>query len=398
MTQRQVIHVDMDAFFAAVEQRDNPDLLGKPVIIGGLPDQRGVVSTASYEARKYGIHSAMPMAEAYRRCPQGIFLRPNMAKYLEASKEVLQILYNFSPIVEIVSIDEAFLDVTGCERALGSAEEIGWNIKKQIAKRLRLTASVGISYNKFLAKLASDLDKPDGFLVIAPEKALSVLDGLLVNKIWGVGSKTESKLSFLGIKTIKQLRELPLDLLQKHFGEAHGYRLFQLSRGIDERPVETDREVKSMAREVTFPRDTRDRHYLESMLLGMADVLSFRLRAAGLKGRTLCLKLRFDDFQTLTRNYSLSEPSDFDMVIYETAKRMLNSTWDGKRLVRLLGLGISSLSPADTAQLTIFDEEEQEQRSLARTLDAIRSKYGFGAIVRAGAYRLIKDSKRENDG
>lgn len=396
MTERQIIHVDMDAFFAAVEQRDNPTCLGKPVIIGGLPHQRGVVSTASYEARKFGICSAMPIAEAYRRCPNGIFLPPNMPKYRAVSKEVHKIFQYFSPTIEAISIDEAFLDVTGCEGALGSAEKIGRNIKKEIFERLRLTASVGISYNKFLAKLSSELGKPDGLFVITPGKAGAILDRLPVNKIWGVGSKTENRLKFLGIKTIKQLRELPLDLLQRQFGDVQGYRLFQLSRGIDERPVETDREAKSMAREVTFPRDTCDRYYLESMLLGMADILGYRLRVAGLKSKTICLKVRFDDFQTLTRNYSLSEPSDLDMVIYETAKQMLDLAWDGKRLVRLLGLGVTSFSPADTIQMSIFDEEKKEKKLLARTLDTIRSKYGFGAIGRASAYRLDEDNKAEN--
>ncbi|WP_088553768.1 DNA polymerase IV [Calderihabitans maritimus] len=381
MKERKIIHVDMDAFYAAVEQRDNPALRGKPVIVGGDPRGRGVVSTASYEARRYGVRSAMPLREAYRLCPHGIFLKVNMHKYREVSAQINRIFQEYTPLVETISLDEAFLDVTGSTVIFGEAEEIGWRIKQRIKKEIGLTASVGVAGNKFLAKLASDLQKPDGFVVIRPEKVEEILHPLPVSRLWGVGKKTEEKLLSLGIKTIGDLARLPEPLLQQHFG-FQGKELARLARGIDERLVEPSREAKSIGREVTFPLDIWETEVLEATLLELAESVGWRAREAGVRGRTVTLKLRYADFQTVTRSRTLNSPTALDNEIYAVGKKLFQEVYRPGQKVRLLGLTLSQLN-RQKEQLSIFCAQQEREEKVARALDDIRSRFGSRAITRA---------------
>ncbi|HLV09626.1 MAG TPA: DNA polymerase IV, partial [Halanaerobiales bacterium] len=280
-----IMHIDMDAFFASVEQLDNPDISGKQVIVGGL-GKRGVVSTASYEARKYGVHSAMPMTEARKLCPEGIFISGRHKRYAELSGDIYQIFKNYTPLVEKVSIDEAFLDLKGCHRLFGNSVEIGKKIKKEIKNKTGLTASAGLAPNKFLAKLASDMDKPDGFFVIEEDRIAEILEPLSVNKMWGVGKKATKVLKNKGISTVGQLKKLSLNELSAIFDKM-GIQLYYLSRGIDNRSVSQDDEIKSISHEETYSQDLKDREEIYQKLLSMAERVSRRMRKKGYKGNTI---------------------------------------------------------------------------------------------------------------
>ncbi len=389
--QRKIIHVDMDAFYASVEQRDDPSLRGKPVIVGGNPNSRGVVSTASYEARKAGVHSAMPLAEAKRRCPQAFFLPVNGRKYREVSLQIRAIFLTYTPLVEPLSLDEAFLDVTGSTSLFGSAETIGMKIKERIQNELDLTASVGVAGNKFLAKLASDLRKPNGFVVVASDQVQAFLDPLPVERVWGVGKKTAERLHGLDVKIVKDLRQLELTYLTKRFGTL-GHQLFQLARGQDDRPVESDRDAKSVGRETTFALDVADREILETVLLELACDLGQSLRQEKLKGKTITLKARYDDFRTLSRSHTFPEGTNLDDVIYHEAKELLRGI-SLKQPLRLIGISVHHLAGEGFGQLSLFDEPEAGKEKLAEVIDAIKSKYGEQIITRA---RLLKrDSEKE---
>lgn len=388
-----IIHVDMDAFFAAVEMRDNPQYRGKPVIIGGDPrrDVRSVVSTASYEARKFGVHSAMPLMQAYRLCPQGIFLRGNMSRYGEVSREIMAIFARYTPLVEPLSVDEAFLDVSGCEGLFGPPEEIAARIQKDIEQELQLTASVGVAPNKFLAKLASDLQKPRGFTVIRPQEVEAVLTPLPVEKLWGVGEKTAVKLRNMGIDTVGQLASLPENLLRAAFGKM-GAALRHLARGEDCRTVEPSRAAKSVSRETTFPRDVIDMDRLRAVILELADDVACTLRASQFLAGTVTLKLRYGNFETITRQGPLPAPACLTMPIYNKALELLAKVNLQGRGVRLIGVGTGGLiNNQGSRQLSFFEDPGlAREEKIAEAIDKVSARYGSGAVKRAA---LLKKGK-----
>jgi DNA polymerase-4 len=370
--------MDMDAFFAAVEQVDNPALKGKPVIVGGA--KRGVVSTASYEARKYGVRSAMPIFEAKRRCPQGIFLPVRMDRYQEVSQKMMAVLEAVSPLVEQVSIDEAFVDLTGTERLHGDATQSARKIKERIWAETSLTCSIGIAPNKFLAKIASDLQKPDG-LTIVPEEVQSFLKDLPVNKLPGVGPKSEEALRGLGIRIVSDILRFPPGLLERKFGK-YGLRLVELAQGIDDSSVIPCGPAKSMGNEDTLPEDTTDINTLKKQLLSQAEEIGERLRRDGLKGRTVTLKLKHSDFTLVTRSHSLKEATCATKIIYDTAV-MLLERYNLKMPVRLIGLAVSNFGEGQ--QYSLLPGLEKEMEKLERVdyaIDRIRGKLGPGMIKR----------------
>lgn len=378
---RQIIHVDMDAFYASVEQLDNPALKGKPVIVGGSPTGRGVVSAASYEARKFGVHSAMPMVRAVKLCPQAIVLPVLMERYVEVSQAIHKIFEQFTPLVESVSLDEAFLDVTGSMGLFGSSEKIARAIKKEIKDRLGLTASVGVAPNKFLAKLASDLKKPDGFVVISEQNKQDILDPLPVNKIWGVGRVTEKLLRSHGIKTIGQLRKTVPDKLRRIAG-GYAEELLNLACGIDESEVEPFRQAGSLSSERTFAVDIEDKEVLLSVLLEKVEEVAQRLRARQLKARTVTLKLRYGDFRTITRSKSLGEATNVTQRLWQAGKNIFQKWWaESAGELRLLGFEVSGLIGENAGQKQLFiDPEEEKQKRLDKAVDKIKRRYGDDAV------------------
>src|SRR5690554_4031750 len=375
-----IMHIDMDAFFASVEQLDNPDISGKQVIVGGL-GKRGVVSTASYEARKYGVHSAMPMTEARKLCPEGIFISGRHKRYAELSGDIYQIFKNYTPLVEKVSIDEAFLDLKGCHRLFGNSVEIGKKIKKEIKNKTGLTASAGLAPNKFLAKLASDMDKPDGFFVIEEDRIAEILEPLSVNKMWGVGKKATKVLKNKGISTVGQLKKLSLNELSAIFGKM-GIQLYYLSRGIDNRSVSQDDEIKSISHEETYSQDLKDREEIYQKLLSMAERVSRRMRKKGYKGNTIFIKIRYGDFTTLTRRTTLPKAINDTDSIYHTARELLKKDKLLRKPVRLLGIGVSSLKENQGTQLSLFSDNIGRDK-LTRTIDHIKDRFGDRSITRA---------------
>jgi len=378
---RVILHVDMDAFFASVEQRDNPDLVGKPVIVGAGPHERGVVAAASYEARKFGIHSAMPSRTAYRLCPQGVFVHPNMRKYSEASHQIMKILETFTPMVQPVSVDEAFLDVSGAVKQFADAVKIGQRIKDKIRSETKLTASVGIAPNKFLAKLASDLNKPDGLTTITEEEKVKILEPLPVSKIWGVGKVTEKHLHEIGIQTIGDLQRFSLDELRHRFGNTAEH-LHSLAFGEDDREVVTEEETKSISSEHTFDQDTRNLDQIKRCLLEQAEEVGTRLRQEHLAARTVQLKLRYADFTTLTRRKTLTVPTQDEMMLYQVGEQLLMAEQIRGRSIRLIGIGGSNLVSPSEVQADLFDQSIQKRTRLAKAVDELRGKLGAGAIKR----------------
>ncbi len=385
--QRWIIHIDMDAFYAAVEQRDNPDLRGKPVIIGGL-SVRGVVSTASYEARKFGVHSAMPMVEARRRCPQGIFLPGDHAKYSRISHEIQHILADFSPLIEPLSLDEAFLDVSGMERLWGDPVDIARRIKARIKDEIGLTASAGVAANKFLAKLASDLQKPDGLVVIRPGDEARMLRDIPIDCLWGVGEVTAGVMKKLGIHTIGQLAQTDVKVLERHCGNA-AYELHQLAHGQDERPVIPGHEPKSIGKEITFAQNLIANDEIYANLLDLAGKVGWRLRRKGYSGRTITVKIRFASFKTITRSRTLTEPTCLDDVIYETAKDICAKVALPEG-IRLLGITASNLLKG-TGQASLFSTTDKRM-ALYQAVDELREKYGEDIVTKG---TLIKPGDQE---
>jgi DNA polymerase-4 len=382
-TSRQIIHVDMDAFYASAEQLDNPDLIGKAVIVGGNPKQRGVVSAASYEARKFGVHSAMPMSRAIKLCPHAIVMPVRMKRYAELSKQIHAIFEEYTPQIEPISLDEAFLDVTGSLKLFDTAEKIGRDIKRQIKEKLGLVASVGVATNKFLAKLASDLDKPDGFVVITEENKQQILDPLPVSKIWGVGKVTEKALKSKGINTIEQIRKASSHILRNILGDQTPHML-RLAQGIDNREVESNREAKSISSEQTFATDIIDKDILLDVLLHQVEDVAQRLRMNNLEAKTITLKLRYDDFRTITRSNTFEHPTNITKILWQKAEQVF-SDWHRKSAgpLRLLGFGASGLREAGSVQHQLFSEPEQEkQKRLDEAFDMIRDKFGHDALKR----------------
>jgi DNA polymerase-4 len=377
-----VLHVDMDAFYASVEQRDDPGLRGRPVIVGGTGN-RGVVSAASYEARRYGVRSAMPTATARRLCPQAVFLPPRMQDYALVARQIREILLAVTPLVEPLSLDEAFLDVRGHEPLLGPAPDIARQVKERIRQETALTASVGVAPNKFLAKLASDHDKPDGLVVVPADRVSEFLAPLPVGRLWGVGAKGEARLHALGVRTVGQLAALPEKVLADHFGKA-GRHLWELAHGRDDRAVTPDREAKSISTETTFPDDVADRAALRAWLLDLVDELAGRLRKEGVRARTVELKLRSSDFRTRTRSLSLPAATDVTDALWRAALRLFERSVTAEVLpLRLLGVGASNLARDGLVQGQLFEDAERKRgEALDRTIDAIRTQLGPGAIRR----------------
>jgi DNA polymerase-4 len=385
---RAIIHVDMDAFFTSVEQLDFPELRGKPVVVGGEAESRGVVAAASYEVRRFGVHSAMPTGAALRLCPQAILRPVRMKRYAEISSRIHEILLSYTPLVEPISIDEAFLDVTGSARLFGDAEAIGREIKRRIREETGLTASVGIAPNMFLAKLASSKSKPDGFLVISEEEKEIFLAPLSVSEIWGVGPATEASLNKLGVRTIAELRKVPLGALKSQFGK-FAESLRNMAWGIDEREVTPESLAKSLSSEVTFPRDVSDMDALRRPLYEQAYDVARRLQRDGLAGRCVTLKVRYADFRTITRSATLEEHVNTSAAIYDCAKRLLDTKVElkGSR-VRLVGVGVSNLAETIERQLKFpFGDGGRRGRADKRlraqkALDDVKRKMGEGVINR----------------
>ncbi|HWN89885.1 MAG TPA: DNA polymerase IV [Verrucomicrobiae bacterium] len=374
---RTIVHVDMDAFYASVEQRDRPELHGLPVIVGADPRGRGVVSAASYEARRFGVHSAMPISRAFRLCPEGAFLPVDMDKYARVSAEVMAILAEFTPLVEPLSIDEAFLDVTASGALWGDGAAIGRQIKLKIRSRVSLTASVGVAANKFVAKVASELEKPDGLVVVAPGEEGDFLSPLPVGRLWGVGKVAGAELQAMGILTIGQLAQTPAAHLKARFGP-HGPDLLQLARGLDDRPVEPDAAPKSMGAEETFERDTRDVELVRATLRGQSERVARELRAGGYAGRTVTLKLRFADFSTITRAQT-GDPTQNGLAIY----RRVEALFSRVRLtqaVRLIGVSVSMLGSAGSGQLSLLEPDVARTERLARAVDRLAARFGDEAV------------------
>jgi DNA polymerase-4 len=375
-----ILHVDLDAFFAAVEQRDRPELRGRPVIVGGgSPDARGVVSTASYEARVFGVHSAMPLRTAGRLCPNGVFLPVDGAKYQGVSRQVMAVLRRFTPLVEPVSIDEAFLDVTASRTLFGDGQAIGRQIKDAVRSEVDLTISVGVATTKLVAKIASDLRKPDGLVVVDPGTEAEFLAPLAINRLWGVGAKSAAALREYGVRTIGDLAALPDDLLIRRFGK-HGADLGARARGIDADPVGDRDAAKSIGHEHTFDVDTSDREVIERTLLGMSEGVAERLRDSGVRASTITVKIRDTTFRTITRQRTLAAPTDLTEPIFRTALELARPEVRGLR-IRLLGVTASGLGEPD--QIVLFAGDERRQRRVVEAADEVRHRFGERAITRA---------------
>lgn len=378
--ERIVLHIDMDAFFASVEQRDHEEYRGKPVIVGGL-GPRGVVSTASYEARKFGVHSAQAMAIARRLCPNAIFLHPDHTRYSDVSRQIFSILSRFSPVIEQLSIDEGFLDLTGMERLMENPRVYGEEIKRAVREETGLTASVGIAPNKFLAKLASDLEKPDGLVVIRPEDAEKVLAPLPVNRIFGVGKKTEARLAALGFRTIGQLAAADRGKLVQALGNRMASQLLALAHGLDDRPVEPRRAAQSIGREETFDEDISSREEAERVLLALSEEIGWRLRRKGLFARTITLKVRLGSFDTFTRQQTLPEPVAYDEDIFREAQTLFRAfPMPPGQGIRLLGVSAGNLS--EGGEVSLFDDHEKKDR-LYGAIDSLKRRFGEGVVTRA---------------
>ncbi len=377
---RVILHVDMDAFYASVEQRDRPEVRGRPVVVGADPRGRGVVSAASYEARRFGIHSAMPIGRAYRLCPTAAFLPVDMDKYARESERIMAILGDFTPLVEPLSLDEAFLDVAGSRALHGPGVEIARRIKARIRDEVGLTASAGVAPNKFVAKIASELEKPDGLVEVGPDQEAAFLRDLPLRRLWGVGPAAEGELAALGARTIGDLVRLGRGRLEARLG-ASGAHLFELAQGIDERPVVPWHDPKSIGAEETFGRDTRDVGRLRATLLAHADRVAAELRAAGLRGRTVTLKLRFSDFHTLTRRGTGEAPTSDGGEIFRRVWAAFSKV-PRPQAVRLIGLSVSGFaSAAEPQQLPLLGQPDRTDR-LGRVTDEVRTRFGPEALVR----------------
>ena len=380
---RTIFHLDMDAFFAAIAVRDDPSLRGKAVLTGGS-GPRGVVTTASYEARKFGCRSAMPTAQALRLCPHAVCVKVPGDKIREASAAVFDVLDDYSPKVQPLSVDEAFLDMTGTERLMGPAPAVARRLKDAVFAKTQLVASVGVAPNKFLAKLASDLEKPDGLTVITPDNLDAVLTPLGVGKLWGVGPAAEKRLHARGVRTVGDLRQLSEAELRDRFGE-NGNRLYRLSRGLDDRPVVTDRQAKSVGHEQTFGANLQHADQVRAVLLDQAEQVGWRLRRKARRAKGVTVKIRFGDFQTVTRSATLKRPSDTTAELWAAARGLFDA-WaaQGFRAVRLIGMSAGPLTD-ELPQAELFpDPERDRRRSLDATLDRITDRYGKRTVRRAG--------------
>ncbi len=381
---RTILHVDMDAFYASVEQRDDPSLRGRPVIVGGTGG-RGVVAAASYEVRRYGVHSAMPMREALRRCPDAACVRPRIGHYADVSKQVFAVFHEFTPLVQGLSLDEAFLDVTAGTGNLGNGERVAHEIKRRILERTGLTASVGVAPNKLVAKIASDLRKPDGLVVVRPDEINAVLDPLPIRKLFGLGAKTAPKVEALGIHTLGELRQASAARLRPVFGR-YTERVLQRAAGIDTRPVVPDQDEKQISAEETFDVDIADHARLRTEVVRLADKVSARLRSRELTAACVTVKIRRKDFTTYSRQRHFEPPSQETRVITSIATELLDA-WlatQPRVALRLLGVGVSDLQPA--TQLDLFTvPQTSRNRELDAAVDRIRERFGKGVLAPASS-------------
>jgi DNA polymerase-4 len=383
----------MDAFYASVEQLDHPELRGKPVLVG-YAGPRGVVAAASYESRVFGCRSAQPMSVALRKCPHAVVMPVRFARYRELSDLVFGIFESCTPVIEPLSLDEAFLDVTDGQRLLGDPECIARRVKDEIRSTIGLSASVGIASNKFLAKIASDMRKPDALVVIRPENAEAILATLPVTRLWGVGPKMAVKLEGLAIKTVGDLRKISRDVLAARVGAEEADHLRKLSRGQDDRPVVPDREAKSIGQEQTFGADVADADTVRDVLLEQAEQVGRRLRKYGVRARAVVVKIRFGEFQTITRRTTLSDPTDATSPLWQAARSLFDAWVKADfKPVRLIGMTATDLA-VESAQLSLFaDPDSQRQRRLDQTLDQISGRFGHDAIRRG---KTIQPEKQEN--
>lgn len=387
---RVIFHLDMDAFYASIEQRDNPTYKGKPVIVGALPGNRGVVSAASYEARKFGVHSAMPINEAYRRCPQGVYVIPRMHVYSEVSKEIMEILYTFSPLVEQISVDEAFFDMSGSSKLFGDSLQCAQAIQNKILSQCKLTSSIGIAPNKFLAKVASDLKKPMGITKTPfnSDEIREWMAPLSVSRIWGIGKKSENVLLDYDIITIGDLQKKSLDWLIQKFGKS-GASLFWLSQGIDNRVVGDFRAAKSISREHTFNVDCSNKDEWKQVLLSLAHDVARRARLSGVKGRTVFLTYRRPDFSRHTKRCSSITPVNTGKALYDQVVNLLNTIREPS--LRLIGVGITNLDEA--AQTELFENFESEKwEASEKAVDSIIRKFGDSVISHGAEIPLKKEN------
>lgn len=377
-----IIHIDMDAFFAAVEQRDHPALLGKPVIVGADPKGgkgRGVVATCSYEARKFGVHSAMPITKAWRLCPQGVFVRPDFRKYKQASQQVFKILERYTPDIEPVSIDEAFLDITGTFHLYKTPSVLAQRIKDDIRREVRLTSSVGIAPVKMVAKIASDIHKPDGLLEIKPGEVQGFLAPLPVERLWGVGVKSKDVLNRLGIFVISDLLKISRSRIFELLGE-HGLHLFDLASGIDPREVSVSDETKSVSHEHTFDIDEADPEKVAKVLFILSQKVSRRLRKEDLKGRTVSIKIRLKNFQTFTRAKTLEKRTNFVEVIDQTARQLFLDFFKPGMKIRLIGVRVTGFEDPYVSEGLFTEPGEVKKESVHRAVDLLKDRFGEGAI------------------
>jgi len=386
--QLSIIHLDLDAFFASVEQIDNPAYQGKPLIVGGISGgggnlSRGVVHAASYEARKYGIHAGMSIWEARQKCHEGLFISSRMRRYLEMSQKFFQICSNYTPLVEPLGLDELFLDVSGCESLFGTAETIGKKIKERVYQELGLKVSVGIAENKFLAKIATNLGKPDGFHIISSEDIKKILYPLPISALWGIGRKTEELLKKSGVYRVEQLAKMPDSIIENLLGK-NGKKIKLLAQGIDESSVTPPSEVKSIGRETTFPINITEKAILIKELLKISQIVGYTARKEGYKGRTITLKIRFHNFTTFNKSKTLENPTHLDDIIFKTVVELLDKVRFKKGGVRLLGIRLSNLTPGNKRnQLKFLRDKEDKLEQLSQSLDKIREKFGSKAITRA---------------
>jgi nucleotidyltransferase/DNA polymerase involved in DNA repair len=383
---RVIFHVDMDAFYASIEQRENPSYRGKPVIVGAKPGKRGVVSTASYEARTFGIHSAMPINEAYSRCPGGIFVQPQMALYEQVSHEIFNLFEKFTPLVEPVSVDEAFLDMSGTEKLFGPMDQAAKMISDALKREQKLTGSIGVAPNKFLAKVASDCKKPDGITIVPFERdeVLKWLAPMRVDRIWGVGKKSAVVLQTLGIYTIGDLQQVSHEMLIRHFGKA-GNSLFSLCRGIDERLVESGESAKSISRETTFNRDSSDREQWRQVVYELSQDVALRARQSNVKGATIVLTWRLSDFSRHSKRITISQPTSLARTIYEHALVLMESVHE--RALRLIGVGITGLTNEVQEDLFRGSDGLQQLEISEIAADTIRSRFGIESLKKAREIR-----------
>ena len=383
---RAILHCDLDAFYASVEQRDHPEMRGKPVIVGGRAHERGVVSAASYEARTFGVHSAMPLRMAARLCPDGIFVPGDHERYNEASDAVMALFAEYTPLVQPISLDEAFLDVSGTAHLFGGPVAIARSLKRLVREKLGLVLSVGVATNKLCAKIGSDLRKPDGLVVVPPGGEAAFLAPLPLGRLWGVGPRTREVLEGWGLGTIGDLAAFDVAAIEAHFG-AHGTAIAERAHGIDDDTVEPMEAAKSIGHEHTFDRDTLDPTYVERMLLRLSEGVGKRLRAASVRARTITLKLRVAPFETRTRQRTLAEPTDDDLTVFRVARSLLRDALREDREagrvspVRLVGVSTSGLVAGQ--QLGLFDAARASRLNAA--LDAVRSRFGDEALDRASA-------------